>query len=180
MKHICLFILAALLTGAAVQAPLAEAYKEMDEAHGKEGGKYSKENLKITKEDMQDVMKKYIETKAAGNDGVFKLDDKKAGKIRQLSFTGLHEGLGMSGMGHYSCADFTDLDSGEVLDVDIYVDMTTEGLAVTGVEIHKVDGEPQFIYSKQGRMPADHVHEKVMEGEHKGSAKEEPKGSAYH
>ena len=177
MKKILLLIFAVLLAGAMMQASLAEAYKGMDGAHDEESGAFGKHNLKVTKGDIHSVMRKYIEVKAAENNGVFELGDSGAGKVRRLSFIDLHEKLGMTGMQHYSCADFKDLDSGEILDIDIYVNMAEEGLKVADIAIHKVDGDPQFIYGKQGRMPADHANMKDMmksmtEEEHKEGGSE--------
>jgi len=145
-------------------------YEQKGSAHEEGTSAYSKDDLKVTKEDMQNAMKSYVETEAAANDGVFKLKDEKTGKVRRLSYIDLHKGLSMAGAHHYSCADFKDLDSGEVLDVDIYVDMTDEGLKVTDAAIHKVDGKPQFIYGGRGvRMPADHAHMKGAEKKGSGS-----------
>jgi len=138
-------------------------------------------DLKVTKKDMQDVMKAYIDTNAAEHDGAFEIEDVQTGETRRLSFVAMHEKLSMAGTHHYSCADFKDLDSGEVVDVDIYVDMTDEGLKAMGAEIHKVDGEPRHIYEGHSQMPADDIHMKMQKGsssemkgsgsEHKGSMK---------
>ena len=95
-------------------------------------------NLKITKQDMQDVMKKYIAENSA--DGVFQQKDAQSGAVRRLSFAGLHEDLKMKDGKHFSCADFEDLDSGEVLDVDVFIDFTDGNLQVADTAIHKVDG----------------------------------------
>ena len=108
-----------------------------------EGSHHEGVDLEAVKADMQNVMKSYIDAQIAANDGVFELKDEKTGNVRKLTFIRLHEKVGMAGMYHFSCADFKDVDTGEILDVDIYIDVTDGGLEVKKAVIHEVDGEPQ-------------------------------------
>ena len=89
---------------------------------------------------LQGVMKEYISSHS-GEDGFLELEDPKTGKVRKLLFMGLHDKVGTKNGKHYSCADFQDQDTGEVLDVDLYVDVSGD-VKVTGVVIHKVEGDP--------------------------------------
>lgn len=141
MRKVLFLIFAGLLAASMTQVVAAEDYDEkgsmLEEVESE-----SEQAPEVSKEDMQAVMEKFITTKAAEKDGVFELEDRQTGKVRRLSYMDLHEGIGVKDGQHFSCADFKDLDSGEVLDVDIYVDVVSEGLEVTNAVIHKVDGDP--------------------------------------
>jgi len=129
--------------------------------------------METRKGDMQAAMVEYIKSNSV--DEVFELKDETTGKTRKLSYLDLHDGVGMKDGKHYSCADFKDLDSGEMLDVDIYVDIINDDFKVVDAVIHKVDGqkvsgdEAEMKGSDQGGSM------KGSDSEHKGSMK----GSGY-
>jgi hypothetical protein len=103
--------------------------------------------------DIKDAMKNYIAEKSKQT-GTFDIMDQETGKIRTLKLKRIHERVGKTGDYFYSCADFKDTKSGEMLDLDI--DVKNEGgkLSVVDVRIHKLNGKPRYTYDKNdNRIP---------------------------
>jgi hypothetical protein len=104
-------------------------------------------------QDIKAAMKNYVEEKSKQT-GTFDIMDLETGKMRFLKLQRIHERVGKTGDYFYSCADFKDTKSGEMLDLDI--DVKNEGgkLSVVDVRIHKVNGKPRYTYDKNdNRIP---------------------------
>jgi hypothetical protein len=103
--------------------------------------------------DIKSTMKNYVEEKSKQT-GTFDIIDPETGKMRSLKLQRIHERVGKTGDYFYSCADFKDTKSGEMLDLDI--DVKNEGgkLSVVDVRIHKINGKPRYTYDKNdNRIP---------------------------
>jgi hypothetical protein len=87
-----------------------------------------------TDKELQDFMKDYIDTQAAGT-GVFQLFDEKTKKMRQLQFVKLQEKVRRYGIIGISTAEFKEKDTGNTILADINVENKKEGLEVTAVRI---------------------------------------------
>ena len=100
---------------------------------GKEhGGTAAK---KVSSEQIRAAMKNHVLSNYV--DGTFQIKDPKAGKIRKLKLLKVHERVGKTGDYHYSCADFKDTETGELLDLDLDIDNKGGVLSVVDVRIHK-------------------------------------------
>ncbi len=103
--------------------------------------------------DIRGAMKQHIETQTAAK-GAFEVYDPETSKTRRLSLERIHERVGKTGSYYYSCADFKDLDSGELLDLDLDVESKGGTLSVVDVRIHKVGGKERYTYDKDdNRIP---------------------------
>jgi len=150
------------------------------EAKGSGSAKGSmKESSEPSKEAIRDAMKTYVMAKAATTGGFFTVQDVDTGKARRLSLVKVHERVGKTGASYYSCADFKDADSGEMLDLDLDV-MDHHGmLMVTDVRIHKLEGEPRYTYDDQdNRIPLKEGTQSHLGTKAKGAAEGVTKGSA--
>ena len=96
---------------------------------------------KADKAGLQDIMKNYILSESDKGSGVFEIKVPVSGETRKLTFIGLHEDIKVKNGKHYSCADFEDVDTGEIFDVDIFVDVAGEGVQVSEAVVHKIDGD---------------------------------------
>jgi hypothetical protein len=86
--------------------------------------------------------------------GMFDVYDKEAGKTRKLSLIRIHERVGKTGNYYYSCADFKDTESNEMLDLDLDVEHENGKLSVKDVRIHKVNGKERYTYdAEDNRIP---------------------------
>jgi len=135
MKKVFFWVFVGIMVTTLSSASIASEY---DKGSPK-GSHHDEVNMAKSKADMQNTMKEYITSES--EDGILMLTEEKSGKIRNLNFMDLHESVGMKDGKHYSCADFKDVDSGEIVDVDIYVNVTGDGLEVSDAVIHKVDGQ---------------------------------------
>jgi len=112
-----------------------------------------KEKEPPSADDIRGTMKSYILGKAAAS-GSFDVKDPETGNVRRLALVKVHERVGKTGDYYYSCADFTDLDSGEVLDLDLDVEDNGGNLSVADVRIHKVSGKERYTYDENdNRIP---------------------------
>jgi len=99
------------------------------------------------------AMKEYVENKSK-KIGALEVMDTVTGKKRNLQLTRIHERVGKTGNYFYSCADFKDTQSGELLDLDIDVEHKDGELNVVDVRIHKVNGKERYTYDdKDNRIP---------------------------
>jgi hypothetical protein len=118
---------------------------------GKEhGGKIMAEP---TAKEIKKAMADYVETKSKKT-GTFEIMDSVTKSKRQLKLQRIHERVGKTGDYYYSCADFVDTISGELLDLDIDVENKDGNLNVVDVRIHKVKGKERYTYDKNdNRIP---------------------------
>lgn len=106
-----------------------------------------------SKEQIHDAMKGYVAQMKEAT-GTFDVNDPETGKKRRLELVRIHERVGKTGDYYYSCADFKDLDTQELLDLDLDV-MDKDGrLEVVEVRIHKVGGKERYTYDENdNRIP---------------------------
>jgi len=111
---------------------------------------------KPNKQDIHKAMQAYIDTEAVTNGGYLVIDDPDTETTRRLSLVSIHDRVGKTGDYYYSCADFKDADSGEMLDLDMDVEDSKGSLRVVDVRIHKVNGDPRYTYdADDNRIPLD-------------------------
>lgn len=127
------------------------------EEHGKEHGGEEKGSKGShggpTAENIRHAMKDYVVAKSAKT-GTLDIHDTKINKMRRLVLIRVHERVGKTGDYFYSCADFKDVDSGEMLDLDLDVEYKNGNLSVVDVRIHKVDGKERYTYDdNDNRIP---------------------------
>jgi hypothetical protein len=105
-------------------------------------------------EDIRAAMKNYVEAETGYMGGYFEVTDPDIKKVRRLSLIRVHERVGKTGDYYYSCADFKDAGSGEMLDLDLDVEDKDGTLSVVDVRIHKVEGQARYTYDeKDNRIP---------------------------
>lgn len=105
-------------------------------------------------EDIRNAMKSYVEAESQKTGGNFEIFDSETNKTRKLSLTRVHERVGKTGDYYYSCADFKDVDSGELLDLDLDVEEQNGQLKVVDVRVHKVGGKERYTYdANDNRIP---------------------------
>ncbi|HDZ77320.1 MAG TPA: hypothetical protein ENH41_04480 [Candidatus Omnitrophica bacterium] len=110
---------------------------------GKEHG--GVKTLKPAADDIRATMKNHVLEKSEES-GTFDVYDDKVAKTRRLSLIRVHKRVGKTGDYYYSCADFLDVDTNELLDLDLDVEHSDTGLSVVDVRIHKLNGEERYIY----------------------------------
>ena len=104
-------------------------------------------------DDIHAVMKKYIEEESQRT-GTFNVVDPQTGTTQKLTLERIHERVGKTGDYYYSCADFKDTVSGELVDLDLDVKEENGQMGVVDVRIHKVDGEERYTYDgDDNRIP---------------------------
>jgi len=171
-------VLLALVVGSFIMGCAGSIFADDGEKGSMKGSMKGSDHdqlMKTQKGAMQAAMVEHIESKSVAD--IFMLEDKRIGKTRNLSYEGLHEGIGMKNDKHYSCADFKDFDTGEMLDVDIFVDVTDDGFEVTDTVIHKIDGKKigEAKAEMKGSDDGDKGSMKGSDHDDKGSMK----GSGY-
>jgi len=156
---------------------------------GKEHGGAAKTTVKYTKPvaavvktpsnaDIKATMKSYVMDKQKSS-GTFNVMDADTGAERKLTLTRVHTRVGKTGDYYYSCADFKDTESGELLDLDLDVKDSGGSLSVVDVRIHKVGGTARYTYdSKDNRVPLiagtkSHLGAKGSVGQEHGGQKHE-------
>lgn len=88
--------------------------------------------------------------------GTFDVMDPETGTTRRLELLRVHERVGKTGNYYYSCADFKDTETGQMLDLDLDVQDWGGALSVADVRIHKVDGKERYTYdANDNRIPLE-------------------------
>jgi hypothetical protein len=141
--------------------PLAFAVESGGKEHGGTAAKEHGVNAEVGKvevkvpsaDDIRAAMKAYVDKKSQDT-GAFDILDPETGKARKLKFERVHERVGKTGSYYYSCADFSDTDSGENLDLDLDIEDKDAALTVVDVRIHKVNGKERYTYDENdNRIP---------------------------
>lgn len=158
MKRVFLWISAAAFAfGVTESAVLAQEHGGVEHVGMEHGGMEHSGTPAAaapSDEDVRSAIRGYVEEEAGRAQGYFEVFDPEIEDIRQLSFVQVHERVGKTGDFYYSCADFKDADSGEMLDLDLDVEDQNGVLNVVDVRIHKVDGSPRYTYDENGsRIP---------------------------
>jgi hypothetical protein len=155
MKKIFYIVLALIVMFSFVQVSYA-AENGGKEHGGKEHG--GKEHGGVTvaqpsNEDIRTTMKNYV-TAESKQTGTFDMLDPETGRIRKLSLIRVHQRVGKTGDYYYSCADFKDTETGELLDLDLDVEYKQGELSVVDVRIHKLNGKERYTYDENdNRIP---------------------------
>lgn len=101
------------------------------------------------------AMSAYV-TEESKKTGTFDIYDEEVKKTRKLSLLRVHERVGKTGNYYYSCADFKDTESQEMLDLDLDVSHKNAKLEVVEARIHKVEGKERYTYdANDNRIPVD-------------------------
>ena len=104
-------------------------------------------------DDIRNAMKKYVTAQSEAT-GTFDIEDPETGKMLNMSLLKVHERVGKTGNYYYSCADFKDVNTNEMYDLDLDVADQGGTLSVVDVRIHKVNGEPRYTYDDHdNRIP---------------------------
>jgi len=98
-----------------------------------------------TNDDIRNAMTAYVTAQSAAN-GTFNVKDPDTGETVSLSLVNVHERVGKTGDYYYSCADFTNANTGDLYDLDLDVADNGGTLSVVEVRIHKVGGEARYTY----------------------------------
>ena len=118
---------------------------------GKEHG--GAKSVEPSAQNIRAVMSGYAQAKSAAT-GTFDIFDSEAGRTRKLVIVRVHERVGKTGDYFYSCADFKDVDTGELLDLDLDVENKNGNLRVVDVRIHKLNGKERYTYdNNDNRIP---------------------------
>jgi len=125
---------------------------------GKEHGGEEKDAVSKaspTAEDIRRAMNDYVIEQSAKT-GTFDVSDPETGNTRRLSLVRIHQRIGKTGDYYYSCADFRDVDSGELLDLDLDVEHKEGKSGVVDVRIHKLNGKERYTYDENdNRIPVE-------------------------
>jgi len=174
MKKTVRLILAALFVAGMTQLSVAAEHGGKEHGGNEHGGKAAvaqehggqehggeasmkgsgHEEKEPGKDDIRNAMKAHVQKQAGSHGGYYIIKDPDTGKMRKLSLIRVHERVGKTGDYYYSCADFKDVDSGEMLDLDLDVAAHHGMLIVKEVRIHKLEGEPRYTYDdNDNRIP---------------------------
>lgn len=105
-------------------------------------------------EDIRSAMQAYVADEAKKTNGNFEVLDPDTNAIRKLQMIRVHERVGKTGDYYYSCADFKDVESAEMLDLDLDVEDQNGTLHVVDVRVHKVSGQERYTYdANDNRIP---------------------------
>jgi len=152
MKNVFAFVLATTVAVTLSQKGWAAEHGGKEHG-GKEPGGIVQTQAP-SNEDIRKAMRSYVEEESAKTGGNFEVRDPETNTTRRLSLIRVHERVGKTGNYYYSCADFKDVDSGEMLDLDLDVEDQNGTLQVVDVRIHKVDGKERYTYDENdNRIP---------------------------
>lgn len=180
MKKVFVMILGMLVTLGLSQAVLAVEHggsEPGDKTTGAQEHGGTAQAQTPDNEDIRGAMRSYVEAESQKTGGNFEVFDPGTNKTRKLSLTRVHERVGKTGDYYYSCADFQDVDSGELLDLDLDVEDQNGQLKVVDVRVHKVGGKERYTYdANDNRIPLgdtkSHPGTMAPEGKEHGSQQE--------
>jgi hypothetical protein len=146
-----------------------EKGEEQSAEHSEEGDKAKKEKG-VSKEELAETIKGYVEKDAELKGGYFLVYDKEAQKPLVLKLARVHKDR-LSKVAedvYFACADFETLE-GEIYDLDIFMKgIGKDNLKATEISVHKEAGKPRYTWYEE-----DGIWKKNTQGE-KGK-KAEPK-----
>jgi len=123
---------------------------------GKEhGGKRHKKIKKVkpTARNIRRRMKKYVSEQSKPT-GTFNIYDSVTDQTLKLDLVRVHKRVGKTGDYYYSCADFEEINTGELYDLDLDVEHKDGQLSVVDVRVHKVGGQERYTYDENdNRIP---------------------------
>lgn len=152
MEKVLVIILGILLTPSLPRMVLAAEHGGQTTDAQEHGG--TTQIKTPSNEAIRHAMKSYVEAESQKTGGNFEVLDPDINKTRRLSLIRVHERVGKTGDYYYSCADFKDVDSGELLDLDLDVEDQKGNLNVVDVRVHKVGGKERYTYdAHDNRIP---------------------------
>jgi len=114
-------------------------------------------------DEIRTAMGNYV-TEKSKETGTFDIKDPQTEAVRKLKLERIHERVGKTGDYYYSCADFKDAVSGEMLDLDLDVQEKDGILSVVDVRIHKLNGKERYTYDENdNRIPISAPEEQKQE-----------------
>lgn len=127
---------------------------------------------KVNIADIEDGIKAFITNKAAANEGYFLVRDDS--KLLRLQLVRVHTEY-LSNLGpnsHFACVDLADT-SGDVYDVDFFMEGEPGAMEVTETTVHKLNGKPFYTWKQKAdktwyRLPVAEASNEllgVIEGE---------------
>jgi len=136
-----------------------EAHKENEGAAPKEHGGTSVPST----DDIRNTMTNFVLEKSKET-GTLDVPDPETGNTRKLELVLVHERVGKTGDYYYSCADFKDTETGQMLDLDLDVEDKGGQLSVVDVRIHKLDGKERYTYDENDNRIPLNTEDSQMEG----------------
>ncbi|MEX2564935.1 MAG: transglutaminase-like domain-containing protein, partial [Cyclobacteriaceae bacterium] len=121
---------------------------------------------KIAIEDIAQGIKTYIDQKAQENNGFFIIKDGE--KLLRLKLVRVHTEY-LSNLGpnrHFACVDLADT-SGDVYDVDFFMEGQPGQMQVTETTVHKLNGKPFYTWKQREdktwhRLPVEEASNKLL------------------
>lgn len=128
--------------------------------------------------DAQNVISSYIKEQS-DEMGDFDIYDPQTQETRELTLVKILDKVGKTSDNYFACAEFSDKNSSEKLDLDFDIENTGGKLNVVDVKIHKVNDAPRFTYDEKGnRMavetPAEEASEAASSNSEAAPAANEP------
>ena len=155
MKKLICFLFIFALIGYSCGISLAAEHGGKEHGGVERGGKEHGEAAvsEPSADQIRAAMSGYVAEKSKKT-GTFDVYDQETGKTRNLSLIKVHERVGKTGNYYYSCADFKDTGSNEMLDLDLDVENKYGKLSVVDVRIHKLNGKERYTYdANDNRIP---------------------------
>lgn len=116
-----------------------------------------KSNLKkVSIAEIESGIKDYIQKKTEENDGYFHVEDK--GTEYRMKLVRVHTEY-LSNLGpnsHFACVDLADI-SGDVYDVDFFLEGKPGAMTVTQTSVHKLNGKPYYAWKQKPDKTWDRV-----------------------
>ena len=131
-------------------------------------------------DDIRSAMQNYVTDQSKAT-GTFEVMDSETGKTRKLNLERVHDRVGKTGDYYYSCADFRDTETGQLLDLDLDVADNNGTLSVADVRIHKEEGKERYTYDENdNRIPVKAEASHAEGQEHGGKTHAQEHGGKEH
>ncbi len=121
---------------------------------------------KVSIDEIETGIKSFISKKSEENEGFFHVEDR--GKEFRMKLVRVHtEYLANLGpRNHFACVDLVDI-SGDVYDVDFFLDGEPGNMNVTETTVHKLNGKPFYAWKQQpdktwNRVPVKNASTRLL------------------
>ncbi len=122
--------------------------------HPAEHPEETAQSTNITKDELADAIKAYVDKEAAGSGGQFVVADDKTGRTLKLSLVKVHRKR-LSRVGpdlYFACADF-ETPQGKMYDLDVFMTGTDkDALAFSKFMVHKEQGKERYTWHQKGNI----------------------------
>ena len=102
---------------------------------------------KVSINQIEDGIKAYIEDQTEKNDGIFPVKDENHDLKMKLVRVHTEYLSNLGPQRHFACVDLVD-ESGEVYDVDFFMEGDPGGMDVTSTTVHKLNGKPFYSWKQ--------------------------------